>query len=76
MAQVNGQKLFDMAILFHPAQTEDEVKRGVRAKSAVLVAPKTILAADDKEAAVLAAREVPQSHLDQLDRVEILVRPF
>lgn len=71
-----GQKLFDVAILFHPAPTEDEQKRGVKPKSEILVKPKTILASDDKEASVLAAREVPEGHLDQLDRVEILVRPF
>lgn len=71
-----GQKLFDFAILFHPAATEDEQKRGVKPKSTLLVEPRTILATDDKEASILAAREIPATHTDQLDRVEVVLRPF
>jgi hypothetical protein len=71
-----AQKLYDMAVMHHPLPTEDEHKRGVKPKSAVIVAPKTIVATDDKEAAILAAREIPAEYLDKLESVEVLVRPF
>lgn len=70
------QKLYDMAVLHHPRPTEDEQKRGVKPKSAVIVQPTTIVATDDKEASILAARAIPQEYLQRLEEVEVLVRPF
>lgn len=42
----------------------------------ILVEPKTILAKDEKQVAILASREIPEAFLDKLDQVEIAVRPF
>ena len=38
--------------------------------------PEYVLAKDDKEVAIRAARAIPETYLDKLDQVEILVRPF
>ena len=66
-------KLFQYAILWHPTekQVEDE-----GAKSKVLVELKTILAADDKNAAMAAAMEIPADYKNQLDQIELVVRNF
>jgi hypothetical protein len=42
----------------------------------LLVSPKFVLAKSDKEVAMRAAREIPETHLDKLDQVEVCVRPF
>lgn len=73
---VKKMKLFEYAVIHHPAPTEDEQKRGAQPKSELLVEPEYVLAFDEKEASVLAARAIPDSHVDQLDRVEIVLRPF
>lgn len=69
-------KLFEFAILFHPKPTASEQERGVKPKSEVLVPVKSILANNEKEASVIAAREIPTSHEDRLDCIEIALRPF
>lgn len=48
----------------------------VTEKAQILVEPKVILAADAAQASVRAAREIPEEHLEDLDRVKVVVRPF
>lgn len=71
-----GMKLFEYAILHHPAPTKDQQERGEQPKSELLVDLKRVLANNEKEASVMAARDIPESHTDKLDRVEIALRPF
>ena len=66
-------KLFQYAILFHPKKKKDEDTAG---KSKIIVDLKTVLAADDKSATILASRDIPQDYIEQLDQVEIAIRPF
>ena len=66
-------KLFQYAILWHP--TEQQAKEESK-KSELLVELTTVLAADDKEVAILAARQIKDEYLKQLDQVEVVVRPF
>lgn len=68
-----NSKLFQYAILWHP--TEKQVKDD-GAKSKVLVEPKTILAADQNSAAMAAAMEIPADKKNELDQIEIALRPF
>ncbi len=35
-----------------------------------------VVARDEKEVLMIAAREIPAEYLDKLDRVEIALRPF
>lgn len=65
-------KLFEYVVLWHP--TEKESKDGK--KSSIIVPKKEVLVADDKTAFILANREIPETYLDQLDQVEVIVRPF
>lgn len=66
-------KLFQYAVLWHPTekQSTDEGK-----KSIVLVDPTTILAKDVQSAGMSAAMKIPAEYKDQLDQVEIAIRPF
>lgn len=69
-------KIFEYAIIHHPIATKDQVEAGEKPKSVLLVDVKRVLAGSDKEAAMLAARDIPAEYTDKLDRVEIALRPF
>ena len=64
--------LYEVAILLHP--TQDEVKAGK--SSEIILNPRFMLAQSQEAATILAAREIPDTHLDKLDRIEVAVRPF
>ena len=44
--------------------------------SKILVPIKTVLATDLSKANVLAARDIPKAYLNQLENIEVVVRPF
>lgn len=64
------KKLFTYAALWHKEDSEGDVE------TELLIEPKTILASNDKSAATLVARALPEKCLEDLDNVEIIVRPF
>lgn len=65
--------LYHYAVILDP--TEDEKKAGKR--SELVVAPKVILARDQKEVVVRAAREIDGSLIESKgDRLRIAVSPF
>lgn len=68
-------KLFEYAVLYHPKVKKVDGEE-VREKSSVLVDVTRVLASDDKEVAILAARGIPAPYMDKLEQVEIVVRPF
>lgn len=66
-------KLFQYAIVLHPEANE----HGKFTENSKMVKdPEFILAADEKQAGLLVARAIPECHIDKLDRIEVLVRPF
>ena len=69
-------KLFDFAVLYHPKPTKEQNDRGETPKSEILIEPRTVLASGPEQVSILAAKAIPESHLDKLDEVEIVVRPF
>ena len=69
-------KLFEYAVLYHPAVTKEDKDAGVEPKSELIVPVQTVLARSDKEALMHATREIPGEFEDKLDRVEIALRPF
>ena len=66
------KSLFEYAILWHP--TEKQISDGESSK--VLVEKTTVLAKDNQTAARMAAMKIPQEYAEQLDQVEVIVRPF
>ena len=73
ITETQKPKLFQYAVIWHPSekQIKDEGK-----KSEVLVQPTTELLKDAAAAAMKAAMSIPATHKDQLDQIEIAVRPF
>lgn len=69
-------KIFEYAVIYHPVATKDQTERGEKPKDELLVDVTRVLANNDKEAAMLAARSIPEAYTDKLDRVEIALRPF
>ena len=68
------QRLFQYAILLHP-ETKD--KKETKEKTKLLSdGIQTILAQDEKQAAMLVARAIPEEHIDNLQNVEVIVRGF
>lgn len=69
-------KLYEYAVIFNPRSTKEQEDRGDKAKSLLIVDVKRVLSNSDKEAMMLAARDIPAEYTDKLDRVEIALRPF
>lgn len=68
-----------MARIFEYAVFKDEKldKEGeVSEKAMMLVDPTTILADDDKQVSMLAARSIDETHMKDIDRIRVVVRPF
>lgn len=68
-----------MSKLFEYAVFKDEKldKDGEVVEAAVvLVAPITVLAKDEKQVGIRAAKAIPETEMDNLDRIQVVVRPF
>jgi hypothetical protein len=69
-------KLYEYAVIYNPLATKDQMERGEKPKSELIVDVTRTLANNDKEAGMLAARAIPDAYTDKLDQVEIALRPF
>ena len=65
-------KLFQYAILWHP--TEDQADEGVKTK--IIVDITTILSKDQSTATMTAFMSIPTDKREELDQIEVVVRPF
>lgn len=66
--------LFQVVTLLHPKVDKDgesELDTTVLGDGI-----ETVLAADEKQAGVIAARKIPEDQIKNLSRIEIIVRPF
>jgi hypothetical protein len=68
-------KLFEYAILHHPKTKKDKDGNEIQGKSQLLKRD-TLLAGNEQEVTMLAARQIPDTYTDQLEDLEILIRPF
>lgn len=69
-------KLYEYAIIHHPKTVKDAGGNETQGPDVLVKAPTFVLAKSDKEVAMRAAREIPETFLDKLEEVEICVRPF
>lgn len=69
-------KLYEYAVIYNPIATKEQNERGDKPKSELIVDVKRVLANSEKEAMMLAARDIPADYTGKLDRVEIALRPF
>lgn len=66
-------KVYEYVLVYRPK--EGTVKVDGTNKPVILDSDR-ILAKDEKHAAMLAARSIPDDHADHLDEVDVLIRPF
>jgi hypothetical protein len=69
-------KLFEYIILYHPKNKKDKDGNDVTEKTKLIGASKSFLGKDEREVSMVAAREIPEKYLHDLERVEIVIRPF
>lgn len=65
-------KLYQYVVMWHPGKEEKDAGR----VSEIVIPVTTILAHDEKQATIVAAREIPEFYEKNLEQVEIAVRPF
>lgn len=66
-------KLYQYAVIWHP--TEKQVKEE-SAKSKLIVDITNVLSADSQSVMMTAAMAIPAEYKEELDQIEIAVRPF
>jgi hypothetical protein len=68
-----GAKAFEWVVIWYPTEKEHEKE----SKSPLLVkGPEIVVAATEKEAFMTAAREIPEEYANNLNQIEVAVRPF
>jgi hypothetical protein len=70
---MSKSKLFQYAVIWHPT---DKQSKEECLKSKVLIDVETVLAVDVNSITMKAAMAIPSEYKDQLDQIEIVVRPF
>lgn len=68
------KKLFQYAILFH--SKSKDLKKEDCERTELIAEPKYILAINEKVAMMKAIKEIPDKYSEQLEQVEIAIRPF
>lgn len=66
------QKFYQTAVLWHP--TKEQSAKGEKSK--LVVEMKTILGTDDKSVGMTLIKSIPADFDNQLDQIEIVVKPF
>jgi len=68
-------KLYEYAVVLDEKRDKDDE---ITEEAAVVVPVTAVLARDDAQAQLLAARSIPEEHLKKgkLDRLTVVVRPF
>jgi hypothetical protein len=71
-----NMKLFEFAIIYTPRNTKTQIDAGEISKSEILVPITSVLAKDKETANMLAARAIPETHVDKMDQLTIAIRDF
>lgn len=70
------KKLYEYAVLYTPLQTKEQQEKGESPKTQIIVDVTRILAKDEREAGMIAARAISDEHMEHLDQLDIVLRPF
>lgn len=68
--------LFEYAVIHHPKETQDAMGNDTTPKDTVLTPVTSVLAKSDREVSIIAARGIPESYIDRLNEIEVVIRPF
>lgn len=66
-------KLFEYAVILDEKRDRDEE---ITEAAKLLVPPTHVLAENEAQAQMIAARAIPESEMSELDRLIVVVRPF
>lgn len=66
-------KLFQAAVIWHP-NMDDEAEQKLDSK--LLIEPYVVLEKDEQTLAYKIVRKLDEKYLDQLNQIDIIVRPF
>lgn len=66
------ERLFQYALIWHP--TREQSKEGK--KSLIVLAPTLVLGSDDKSVGMRAIKAIPAEYDNQLDQIEVVIKPF
>ena len=66
-------KLYEYAVILDEKRDKDDE---VTEEAKVVVPVTTVLARDDAQAQLLAARSISDEHVKKIDRLTVVVRPF
>ena len=70
--EVKKQKVFDYMVLLHPT-----IEGAEKGETTDIVVPLKQVCADDEQGAfVMASRAIPEEHVKDLSRLEVVIRPF
>lgn len=73
MSEKNSAKVYEFLVLHVPrAKDENEVPD----RPTIIVDLERIVAYDEQEASIRAARAIPAEYDDRLDEVQVVIRPF
>ena len=72
LSSMEKATLFQYAIIWHPDKEQE--KKGEKSK--VIVPPATILAKSQQVAQMIAIKAIPEEYAEQLEQVDIALRPF
>lgn len=71
------KKLFQYAVIYHDkSKSTSTGSAATEYESKVVIEPKTILAATEKEVLFRATREIDEQYIKNPDDVEIIIRNF
>jgi hypothetical protein len=65
-------RLYEYAILWHP--NKEQKKDGQKSK--IVQVPTTILAVSHEVAQMIAMKAIPDVHTEELDQIDVAIRPF
>ena len=69
---MSKQTLFQYAVIWHP--TDKQAKDGEKSK--LIIPPTNVLGKNEKATVMKITMDIPKEYEDQLDQIDILIRPF
>jgi hypothetical protein len=67
--KMSKKKMYEYVVLHHKMVNDD-------VETTVITSPTSILSKDERSLGMIIARGLPENLLDDLDNVEIIIRPF